>query len=344
MSTTGGKAYLMVLNDILELSQTPDYASHPRQQPNELLGFQVPDFMVKKMKSFVVHIRTDPSTLDSDLLKQGEEQIAKWEAKRKTFISGAATGGSGGGGGGGNSTDSTAVADPPKEPPLPAVPTPGSSSSGGNAGPGMDLQQPSNLNGPDLEFKVEEDHVIKSETDDHTAAEVQKVEAIINEMKREDASANNNHHGGDVATVHVDDDLGFLHGMKLADLVREFELGAATADGSQHLGILSLADGEEAFPELPDPEEEQSEPENHSTESHHEEEVVTETIAATSGVHDPEQDQDLSEPQQQQLIVEKSSGEVEHETESSGIPEVVSETKPKSEAEPEDISKNLKFS
>ena len=32
MSTTGGKAYLMVLEDILELAHSADMSSHPRHQ------------------------------------------------------------------------------------------------------------------------------------------------------------------------------------------------------------------------------------------------------------------------------------------------------------------------
>ena len=32
MNTTGGKAYLMVLEDILELAQSADMSSHPRHQ------------------------------------------------------------------------------------------------------------------------------------------------------------------------------------------------------------------------------------------------------------------------------------------------------------------------
>lgn len=59
-----------------------------------------------------------------------------------------------------------------------------------------------------------------------------QVQDILNEMKHED-------------------DLGFLHGMNLSSLVREFEM-EASGSGSQHLGILSLADDQTPFPELPD--------------------------------------------------------------------------------------------
>jgi hypothetical protein len=87
MTTTGGKAYLMVLDDILELAQSPDYASHPRQQPAELVGFHVPGFMIAKMRCFVKLVCTDSALSDEDLLKQAEVQIANWEAERKKFTS-----------------------------------------------------------------------------------------------------------------------------------------------------------------------------------------------------------------------------------------------------------------
>jgi hypothetical protein len=40
----------MVLDDILELAESPEYSSHPKQQPGELVGFTVPDWMIEKMK------------------------------------------------------------------------------------------------------------------------------------------------------------------------------------------------------------------------------------------------------------------------------------------------------
>ncbi len=63
------------------------------------------------------------------------------------------------------------------------------------------------------------------------------VHDILNEMKQENGVS--------------EDDLGFLQSMNLTSLVREFEMEAATGQGSQHLGILSLADDPEAsFPDL----------------------------------------------------------------------------------------------
>ena len=51
-----------------------------------------------------------------------------------------------------------------------------------------------------------------------------------------------------------DEDLGFLQNMNLTSLVREFEMEAASGQGSQNLGILSLADdgSENPFSDLED--------------------------------------------------------------------------------------------
>lgn len=68
------------------------------------------------------------------------------------------------------------------------------------------------------------------------------VQEILNEMKKEQTN-----------DVSGEDELGFLHGMNLNNLVREFEMETATGNGAQHLGILSLADDDNAegtFPEL----------------------------------------------------------------------------------------------
>ena len=50
-----------------------------------------------------------------------------------------------------------------------------------------------------------------------------------------------------------EEDLGFLQSMNLSSLVREFEMEAAiSGQGSQHLGILSLANDDEVVgPEHP---------------------------------------------------------------------------------------------
>ena len=54
---------------------------------------------------------------------------------------------------------------------------------------------------------------------------------LLNDMKNE--------------TGVSEEDLGFLQSMNLSSLVREFEMEAASGQGSQHLGILSLANYDE---------------------------------------------------------------------------------------------------
>ena len=73
MATTGGKAYLMVLSDILQLAQSPEYSSHPKQQPEELVGFTVPPWMLDKMKAYIETAKTNPATSDEELLRMAEE-------------------------------------------------------------------------------------------------------------------------------------------------------------------------------------------------------------------------------------------------------------------------------
>ena len=73
MATTGGKAYLMVLGDILQLAQSPEYSSHPKQQPEELVGFTVPLWMIEKMKAYIETAKTNPDTTDEELLRMAEE-------------------------------------------------------------------------------------------------------------------------------------------------------------------------------------------------------------------------------------------------------------------------------
>ena len=86
MATTGGKAYLMVLSDILQLAQSPEYSSHPKQQPEELVGFRVPQWMIEKMKAYIETAKTNPDTTDEELLRMAEEYAdmeADTEGKQK---------------------------------------------------------------------------------------------------------------------------------------------------------------------------------------------------------------------------------------------------------------------
>merc|ERR1712107_804812 len=56
-----------------------------------------------------------------------------------------------------------------------------------------------------------------------------EVHEFMNDIKSENESVS-------------EEDLGFLQNMNLTSLVREFEMEAANGQGSQNLGILSLAD------------------------------------------------------------------------------------------------------
>lgn len=62
MPPSGGKAYMMILEDIRELTQMDDYRNSPNLQLNELIGFEAPHFLVNKIRSFMEHVRTDKKT------------------------------------------------------------------------------------------------------------------------------------------------------------------------------------------------------------------------------------------------------------------------------------------
>jgi hypothetical protein len=104
MATTGGKvgngfvflvmgsfswqAYLMVLSDILQLAESPEYSSHPKQQPGELVGFNVPEWMIEKMKAYIETAKTNPETTDDELLRIAEEYAEMEEDSKlkKVFV------------------------------------------------------------------------------------------------------------------------------------------------------------------------------------------------------------------------------------------------------------------
>ena len=76
----------MVLSDILQLAQSPEYSSHPKQQPEELVGFRVPQWMIEKMKAYIETAKTNPDTTDEELLRMAEEYAdmeADTEGKQK---------------------------------------------------------------------------------------------------------------------------------------------------------------------------------------------------------------------------------------------------------------------
>ncbi len=195
MSTTGGKANLMVLMDILDLARSPDYSAHPRQQPNELQGFTVPSFMVAKMRRFVTVMRTPRSLGDAELLAHGEAQWAQWERERRGLLGGGAAEGS----------DEKPTVMPATE--------------------AVAYQQ--------QEVKLEEDDEQKKKQVQEILEEIKTETAAVEQVEREEC-------GGAAA----DEELGFLNGMNLTSLVREFEL-QAEAGSKSRLNILSLADDDE---------------------------------------------------------------------------------------------------
>ena len=75
----------MVLSDILQLAQSPEYSSHPKQQPEELVGFRVPQWMIEKMKAYIETAKTNPDTTDEELLRMAEEyaDMADTDNKQK---------------------------------------------------------------------------------------------------------------------------------------------------------------------------------------------------------------------------------------------------------------------
>lgn len=59
MPPSGGKAYLMILEDIYELTQNDDYRNSPHLQLHEMKGFEVPTFLLNKIRAFMENVRTD---------------------------------------------------------------------------------------------------------------------------------------------------------------------------------------------------------------------------------------------------------------------------------------------
>lgn len=67
MSPSGGKAYIMILDDIKELSQLDEYKNNSNQQPHELVGFEAPGFLVNKIKNYMDQARTDRRNTSFDM-------------------------------------------------------------------------------------------------------------------------------------------------------------------------------------------------------------------------------------------------------------------------------------
>ncbi|XP_060527854.1 deoxynucleotidyltransferase terminal-interacting protein 1 [Cylas formicarius] len=63
MPPSGGKAYLMLLEDIKELTDSEEYKHSPNLQLQELQGFEVPLFLLNKIKTFIEYVRSERKLL-----------------------------------------------------------------------------------------------------------------------------------------------------------------------------------------------------------------------------------------------------------------------------------------
>lgn len=59
MPATGGKAYMLILDDIRELAESEEYRNAPGVVLDELVGFHVPSTMLDKMRVYMTSMRTD---------------------------------------------------------------------------------------------------------------------------------------------------------------------------------------------------------------------------------------------------------------------------------------------
>lgn len=59
MPATGGKAYMLLLEDIIQLADTDEYRESDGLLMHELQGFRVPEEMMVKMRQFMENSRTD---------------------------------------------------------------------------------------------------------------------------------------------------------------------------------------------------------------------------------------------------------------------------------------------
>ncbi|GFR67990.1 deoxynucleotidyltransferase terminal-interacting protein 1 [Elysia marginata] len=59
LPAVGGKAYMLILEDIEDLSKTDEYRMSPGLMMHECVGFTVPEWMIVKMKEQMNALRTD---------------------------------------------------------------------------------------------------------------------------------------------------------------------------------------------------------------------------------------------------------------------------------------------
>ena len=210
-SSVGGKAcYVMVLQDILELAATDEYASHPRRKHEELVnaGFHAPPFMIEKMKKLVKQIATDPETSDEQLLEKAASKIKSSSTEDvKNAISEKIK----------NIDKDVCV--PCEE--LISDNTLHSQSSGHNIS-----------NSSSVEHRTGKTCEMDELKDTNTIAQDEPDEmALIGDIKLEDVNISQDNQVNntlvDTGSVEEDDLGSLLHGVNLNSLVREFEMEAA---------------------------------------------------------------------------------------------------------------------
>ncbi|UYV82219.1 DNTTIP1 [Cordylochernes scorpioides] len=80
-----GKAYMLLIEDIEELAASDEYRNSPALLPGEIVGFEVPEVMLKKMKQYMQSVRTDANlkkrgrSSDNGGVKPQPEKLPKLE-------------------------------------------------------------------------------------------------------------------------------------------------------------------------------------------------------------------------------------------------------------------------
>lgn len=59
LPANGGKIYIMLLEDIKELTESDEYKNNPNLQLQELQGFEAPGFMCTKIRNFLEYIKSE---------------------------------------------------------------------------------------------------------------------------------------------------------------------------------------------------------------------------------------------------------------------------------------------
>jgi len=209
-SSVGGKAcYVMVLQDILELASTDEYASHPRRKHGELTnaGFYAPQCMVEKMKTLMKQIATDPEVSDEQLLENAASKIQSYSCEdgkintRNKLKRDLDT----------SSNEPTLIRNDNQ-----------------TLNPNQNISTQHNTD--EMKSEAQDETIDKSRNCQFSSKECNKM-TLINEQKLEnentDQEINENDPLADAGSVEEDDLGSLLHGVNLNSLVREFEMEAA---------------------------------------------------------------------------------------------------------------------